>query len=107
MSEATAENKRLSEPSLASQKYATSGILMFAVNEAIAWSNNYHTPVGTGAGTAITTVISGNACVTGYSAGTTSSNDVITLAYEDHGNGRFLMPAIHLAGELWPKPLPP
>jgi len=67
-----------------------SGIFMFATNGAIVWSNNYSTPVGPSAGTAITTDIAGNAYVTGYSAGTTSSNDIITLAYDHNGNQLWL-----------------
>jgi Beta-propeller repeat len=54
------------------------------------WTNGYPTPSGSGQGSAIATDQVGNAYVTGYSPGTGTSNDIVTIAYDHNGNQLWL-----------------
>ena len=51
------------------------------------WTNNYpQPPVGSSASTSVAVDGTGSSYVTGYSSGTKSSNDIVTIKYDPNGN---------------------
>ena len=74
------------------------GTYKIDTNGMYVWTNIYEqTPTGGSAGTAIAVDKSDNVYVTGYSPGTNSGNDIVTIEYDNNGNqlwlGRYNGPA--------------
>ena len=65
----------------------TYGTFKLNTGGASVWTNSYpQPPTATSTGTAITVDSANNVYVTGYSSGTNSSNNIVTIKYDSNGN---------------------
>jgi len=67
------------------------GTFKLGISGSVLWTNNYpQNPVGTGSAASIAVDSANNSYVTGYSPGTNSSNDIVTIKYGPNGNQLWL-----------------